>query len=331
MNESIMPAAAARFNHVIAFDVAKESLSVHILPSGESLTAPNNLASARRLLRREQKRNAGLGLGPLPVICEATGGYESNVLEAAFELGLACHRAHGSGVRAYAKFRGRHAKSDPIDGCLIAEYGRDKPGLRLYQPPRPEQAALRELMGRRAELQDMIEAEQCRLEHVSLKPVRLSLEKHLKMLNKELLAIEKEIKAAARGDEVLNHRAKLMQTVTGVGSVTAYTLLAFMPELGSIPASTAAALAGLAPYDRDSGKERGRMRIFAGRSQVRSCLFMAARAAIRHHEVFSAFAGRLMKKGKPYKVAVTAVMRKLIVILSAMIRNDQPWKHAQTA
>ncbi len=331
MNDSIMTATAARFNHVIAFDVAKESLAVHILPSGESLEAPNTAAGVRRLLLREQKRNAKLGLGPLLVVCEATGGYENNVLEAACELGLACHRAHGSSVRAYAKFRGRHAKSDPIDGCLIAEYGRDKPGLRLYQPPRPEQAALRELMGRRAELQDMIEAEQCRLEHVSLKPVRLSLEKHLKMLNKELLAIEKEIKAAARGDEVLNHRAKLMQTVTGVGSVTAYTLLAFMPELGSIPASTAAALAGLAPYDRDSGKERGRRRIFAGRSQVRSCLFMAARAAIRHHEVFSAFAGRLMKKGKPYKVAVTAVMRKLIVILSAMLKADEPWKHAKTA
>ncbi len=331
MNDSIMTATAARFNHVIAFDVAKESLAVHILPSGESLEAPNTAAGVRRLLLREQKRNAKLGLGPLLVVCEATGGYENNVLEAACELGLACHRAHGSSVRAYAKFRGRHAKSDPIDGCLIAEYGRDKPGLRLYQPPRPGQAALRELMGRRAELQDMIEAEQCRLEHVSLKPVRLSLEKHLKMLNKELLAIEKEIKAAARGDEVLNHRAKLMQTVTGVGSVTAYTLLAFMPELGSIPASTAAALAGLAPYDRDSGKERGRRRIFAGRSQVRSCLFMAARAAIRHHEVFSAFAGRLMKKGKPYKVAVTAVMRKLIVILSAMLKADEPWKHAKTA
>src|SRR3974390_364233 len=123
MNESIMPAVAARFNHVIAFDVAK------------------------------------LGLGPLLVICEATGGYEANVLEAACELGLPCHRAHGSSVRAYAKFRGRHAKSDPIDGCLIAEYGRDKPGLRLYEPPRPEEAALRALMGRRAELQEMIQAE----------------------------------------------------------------------------------------------------------------------------------------------------------------------------
>jgi transposase len=331
MNEPIMPAVAARFNHVIAFDVAKDSLSVHILPSGESLTAPNTLASARRLLRREHKRNAKLGLGPLLVICEATGGYESSVLATACELKLACHRAHGSSVRAYAKFRGRHAKSDPIDGCLIAEYGRDKPDLRLYAPPRPEQAALRELMGRRAELQTMIGAEQGRLEHAALKAVRRSLEKHLRMLEKELLAIEKEIKALARRDEALSRHAELMQTLCGVGSVTALTLLAFMPELGSIPAATAVALAGLAPYDRDSGKERGRRRIFAGRAQVRSCLFMAARAAIRRHEVFRSFAERLTKKGKPYKVVVTAVMRKLIVILSAMLKAGEPWKHAEIA
>ena len=265
MNEPIMPPVVARFNHVIAFDVAKESLAVHILPSGESLEVPNTLANAERLLLREQKRNAKLGLGPLLVVCEATGGYESNVLQAACKLGLACHRAHGSDVRAYAKFRGRHAKNDPIDASLIAGYGRDKPDPRLYQPPRPEQIALREFMGRRAELQDMIEAERARLDHASVKAVRQSLEKHLKMLDK----------------------------------VTARTLLAFMPELGSLPGATAAALAGLAPFDRDSGKQRGRRRIFAGRSQVRSCLFMAARTAIRHHEVFRTFAERILKRGKP--------------------------------
>ncbi len=331
MNDPILPNPVARFNHVIAFDVAKESLAVHILPSGENLEGPNTLANAERLLRREQKRNARHSLGPLLVVCEATGGYENNVLEAACRLGLACHRAHGSDVRAYAKFRGLRAKNDPIDAFLIAGYGRDKPGPRLYQPPRPEQTALRELMGRRAELQDMIEAERARLDHTRVKAVRQSLEKHLKMLDKELAAIEKEIETLACGDEEFSHRAELMQTVTGVGEVTARTLLAFMPELGSIPAGTAAALAGLAPFDRDSGKQRGRRRIFAGRSQVRTCLFMAARTAIRCHEVFKTFAERIMKRGKPYLVAVTAVMRKLIVILNAMLKADQPWKHAKNA
>lgn len=331
MNALIMPAAAARFNHVIAFDVSKASLSLHILPSGETLSLQNDGAAIRRLLKREQKRNRKQGLGPMLVICEATGGYEDAVLKAACELGLDCHRAHGSGVRAYAKFRGRHAKNDPIDAALIAEYGRDKPDLELYQPPRPEEAALRALMGRRSELKDMIQAETCRIEHASLKAVRVSLESHLAALKEQLALIEKEIRTLTRRDEAFNKRSRLMQTLAGIGAVASQTILAFLPELGHVPTPRAVALAGLAPYDRDSGKERGKRRIVGGRGQIRTCLYMAALAAIRSHAHFREFAERLTRRGKPFKVAITAVMRKLIVILSAMIRKDQPWKHAQTA
>ncbi|MGA8771401.1 MAG: IS110 family transposase [Rhodomicrobium sp.] len=331
MNTLIMPAAAARFNHVIAFDVSKASLSLHILPSGETLSLQNDGAAIRRLLKREQKRNCKQGLGSMLVICEATGGYEDAVLKTASELGLDCHRAHGSGVRAYAKFRGRHAKNDPIDAALIAGYGRDKPDLELYQPPRPEEAALRALMGRRTELKDMIQAETCRIEHASLKAVRVSLESHLAALKEQLALIEKEIRTLTRRDEAFNKRSRLMQTLAGIGAVASQTIQAFLPELGHVPSATAVALAGLAPYDRDSGKERGKRRIFGGRGQIRTCLYMAALAAIRSHAHFREFAERLTRRGKPFKVAVTAVMRKLIVILSAMIRNDQPWKHAQTA
>lgn len=331
MNTLMMPAAAARFNHVIAFDVAKASLSLHILPSGESLCLENDGAAIRRLLKREEKRNRKQGLGPMLVICEATGGYEDAVLKAACALGLDCHLAHGSSVRAYAKFRGRHAKSDPIDALLIAEYGRDKPDLKLYQPPRPEEAALRALMGRRSELKDMIQAETCRLEHASLKAVRVSLENHLAALKNQLALIEKDIRALTRRDEAFNHQSRLMQTLAGIGAVASQTILAFLPELGQIPSATAVALAGLAPYDRDTGKERGKRHILGGRSQVRTCLYMAALAAIRSHAHFRDFAQRLTRKGKPFKVAVTAVMRKLIVILSAMLKKNEPWKHAQTA
>ena len=264
MNTLIMPAAAARFNHVIAFDVSKASLSLHILPSGETLSLQNDGAAIRRLLKREQKRNCKQGLGSMLVICEATGGYEDAVLKTASELGLDCHRAHGSGVRAYAKFRGRHAKNDPIDAALIAGYGRDKPDLELYQPPRPEEAALRALMGRRTELKDMIQAETCRIEHASLKAVRVSLESHLAALKEQLALIEKEIRTLTRRDEAFNKRSRLMQTLAGIGAVASQTIQAFLPELGHVPSATAVALAGLAPYDRDSGKERGKRRIFGG-------------------------------------------------------------------
>ena len=331
MNTLIMPAAAARLNYVIAFDVAKASLSLHILPSGGTLSLQNDGAAIRRLLKREEKRNRKQGLGSMLVICEATGGCEDAVLKTASEVGLDCHRAHGSGVRAYAKFRGRDAKNDPIDAALIAGYGRDKPDLELYQPPRPEEAALRALMGRRTELKDMIQAETCRIEHASLKAVRVSLESHLAALKEQLALIEKEIRTLTRRDEAFNKRSRLMQTLAGIGAVASQTIQAFLPELGHVPSATAVALAGLAPYDRDSGKERGKRRIFGGRGQIRTCLYMAALAAIRSHAHFREFAERLTRRGKPFKVAVTAVMRKLIVILSAMIRNDQPWKHAQTA
>jgi transposase len=261
----------------------------------------------------------------------ATGGYEDAVLKAASELGLDCHLAHGSSVRAYAKFRGRHAKSDPIDAGLIAEYRRDKPDLKLYQPPRPEEAALRALMGRRAELKDMIQAETCRLEHASLKAVCVGLENHLAALKDQLALIEKEIRALTRRDEALDRKSRLMQTLAGIGAVASQTILAFLPELGHIPSPAAVALAGLAPYDRDSGKERGKRRILGGRSQIRTCLYMAALAAIRSHAVFRDFAQMLTSKGKPPKVAVTPVMRKLIVILCAMLRKNEPWKHAHAA
>ena len=135
MNTLIMPSAAARFNHVIAFDVSKASLSLHILPSAETLPLQND-APHPRLLKREQKRNCKQGLGSMLVICEATGGYEDAVLKTASELCLYCHRAHDRRPRLRQIPR-THAKNDPIDAALIAAYGRDKPYLELYQPPRP--------------------------------------------------------------------------------------------------------------------------------------------------------------------------------------------------
>ena len=331
MNASMMQRAEARFNHVVAFDVAKATLSVHILPSGESLSLNNSASAIRRLLNREQKRNTKLGLGAMLVVCEATGGYEKLVLDTAMAMGIDCHRAHGSSVKAYARFRGQHAKSDPIDAALIAQYGRQKPDLRLYQPPRQEDSALRELMGRRADLKHMIGAEQSRLEHVTLDAVRKSLNTHLKALQGQLDAIEREIETLTNRDETLSARAELMQTLAGIGPVTAHTILAFMPEIGHIPGPAAASLAGLAPYDRDSGKDHRRRHILAGRGQIRTCLYMAAQAAIRSHPHFRDFATRLIQKGKPFKVAVTATMRKLIVILSAMLKANEPWKHAAKA
>jgi len=317
------------FNHIVAFEVAKSSLEVCILPGRECLSIANTPGQVRRLLKREMKRNQSGGLGPMLVICEATGGYERHVLEVAVELAIDCHRAHGSAVRGYAKYRRKRAKTDAIDVDLLADYGRQTEDLLLYHPPRPEQETLRRLQGRRKELQDMLLAENCRLEHASVE--RPSLERMIKVLDKELKRIEGEIARLIEADDTFRRNAELMQTIKGVGPVTAATMLAYMPELGQLKRSTVTALAGLAPFNRDTGKMSAPRHIHGGRRPVRNCLYMAAKSAIRYSPLFKQYADHLKAKGKSYKVVVTAVMRKLVITLNAIIRDQEPWKHAKTA
>lgn len=329
MTPPTMPPAPSGFNHVVAFEVAKDTLQVCSLPGRRQCAVANTPAQLRRLLQREMKRNQSQGLGPMLVICEATGGYERHVLEAATALAIACHRAHGSAVRNYAGYRGRSAKTDAIDVDLLADFGRQTEDLRLYQPPRPEQQALRRLQGRRSELQDMLHAEKARLEHAGAE--RASLQRIIKALHTELQRIERQIDRLIEADDSFRHNAQLMQTVTGIGPVTAAVMLAYMPELGQLKRPTITALAGLAPFNRDTGKHSGPRHIQGGRRPVQNCLYMAAKTAIRYNQPLKDYANRLTAAGKPYKVVLTAVMRKLIVILNAIVRDQKPWKHAQSA
>ncbi len=174
MTITTMPSNGERFNRVIAFEVSKADLVVYSVPQGVSSVIPNTKSAIRRYLKK-QTRDPGTGVSDLLVVCEATGGYERFVLEAATELGLACHRAHGSRVRAYARFRGTHAKSDAIDARLLADYGLKSENLKLYQPPLPNQARLRALLARRTDLRCMAEAEQARLDQASDSDVALSI------------------------------------------------------------------------------------------------------------------------------------------------------------
>ena len=331
MTTETTPPTRSGFNHIVAFEVAKAELVVHCLPAGTSTRLANTPTAIRRLLKGEARRSSKQRLGNLLVVCEATGGYERALIAEAASLDLPCHRAHGSAVRAYARFSGTHAKSDPIDARLLARYGRDKEDLRLHRPPRPEQAALRELTARRADLIKMIGAERCRLEQARLPTVVRSLTAHLKALDKERARIEAEIAALMARDAEFAAKDRLMQSFAGVGPVTAATVLAYLPEIGQVPRGTIAALAGLAPYDRDSGKTAGPRHIFAGRAEVRTCLRMAAVSAMRCNPVMRAVAARLTRAGKPYGVVATAVMRKIITILNAMVAQNQPWQGTQIA
>lgn len=307
-----------RFKRVIAFEVSKHSLVVHRLPEDEQVTIANEGRAIARLLARWQ---AG---APVLVVCEATGGYERHVLEAAEAAGLTLHRAHGSRVRAFARYLGHRAKTDPLDARLIARYGLETPGLRLYSPPPPEQAALRALRGRRDEIAVMARMEENRLEQAVHERVRRSLATQLAALTAELAALEREIAALIAADDRLARRAALMQSVKGIGPKTAAAILAYLPELGTLSRGGAAALVGLAPYADDSGRQRGVRHVAGGRADARKSLYMAAVVAMTHNPAIRDWASSLRQRGKPPKLVITAVMRKLIVVLNAILREEKP-------
>jgi transposase len=316
--------------HVVAFEVSKHQLVVHALPADTQCTIANTPAAVRRLLAAELRHNERTGLGAMLVVCEATGGYEAHVLEAAVELGIEAHKAHGSRVRHFAKYKGLKAKSDPIDARLIALYGQQTENLVRYQPPSESIKALRALQERRQDLIVMLQGERNRLEHVTNRAVLKSLKASIRVLSRMLVEIEAEVAELMAREDALARKAQLMRSVPGVGPVVASTLIAHMPELGTLPRGRPAALAGLAPYDNDSGQKKGRRSIDAGRSAVRRCLYMAAMAAVRVSPQLRAFADRIKARGKPFKVAITAVMRKLIAIINAVLATGQPCHYART-
>lgn len=318
-------------DHVVAFEVSKHQLVVHTLPANRQHTIPNTPAAVRRVLVAEVKHTRRAGLGTMLVVCEATGGYEAHVLASAVELGIEAHKAHGTRVRHFARYKGLKAKSDAIDARVLALYGLHTDNLRRYVAPAATVVALRALQERRHDLQVMLRAETNRLEHASDARVLRSLEASIKSMSKALATIEAEIGNLVEGTETLSHRARLMRTVPGVGPVVAATLMAHMPELGTLPRGQAAALAGLAPHDNDSGQMRGRRSISAGRNAVRRCLYMAALVAIRRCPHLRDCAQRIIARGRPPKVAITAVMRKLVVIINAVLASQQPCHYAKPA
>ncbi len=304
---------------IIAFEVSKATLVVHTLPQNRQVQIDNKLQSIKRLLRHHD---------PLQtlVVCEATGGYERHVLMACEELELDIHRAHGSTTRAFATYRGLAAKTDAIDAKMLAEYGRDTPQLRHYQAPGPEQQNLRHLRKRRDQLTNMLRMEQNRLEHAINKRVRRSITRHIKAMQKDRLALEGEITDLITATPELKRKSKLIQSIKGVGPATAHACLAYLPELGKLTKGQVANLVGLAPIARDSGKFRGTRHIGGGRKVVRSTLYMAAVVAMTHNPVFKQYADKSRKKGKPAMVIITAIMRRLIVIINAVIKSGEPCK-----
>jgi len=261
---------------------------------------------------------------------EPTGGYEQPLLACLVARDIVPFRVHPNAVVAFRKSRGIRAKTDRIDARLIADFAADAYARGAVRPAIRGDQTLRELAARRRQLVDSLHAERCRLERAAAPAVRHSLGAAVDSLVGNLKEIESAIAAAIAENAETAQSAALLQSVKGVGPVTAATLLADLPELGRLSGKEIAALVGLAPQNRESGKTKARARTGHGRPGVRKVLFNAARCAIRHNPVLKAFYQKLVDQNRrPGKVALIAVMRKILVILNAIARDRHPWKHLE--
>jgi transposase len=266
---------------------------------------------------------------PTMIVVEATGGYEDALVQALFEAKLPVARVSPQRVRQYAKTKGLLAKTDPLDAHLLAEYGKALQP-RLFVDKSEERKQLSDLVGRRNQLNAMLQAEKNRLRGQS-GAIRSSFEKVIACLEAELQEMDQQIHALLQENTDLQTQEKLLRSAKSIGAVTAATLLADLPELGQLDRQQIAALVGVAPMNADTGKKRGYRKTKGGRSQVRRTLYMATLTGIRFNPILKPHYEQLRKRGKEKKVAITACMRKLLVILNAMLRDQQPIRYPATA
>jgi len=304
---------------VIGIDVSKDRLDVAIHPNGEHFAVSRDTPGLEALVSRLTP------LGPVAIGVEATGGYETVVAARLAAAGLPVVVVNPAQVRHYAQALGQRAKTDPIDAGVIARFvAATKPEPR----PLPDEATRRltDLLARRSQIIEMMVAERQRQKRLTAKRIQRSIARLLAALQKELSALEADIDDAVRGSPAWREKEDLLASVPGVGKIIARTLIAELPELGSLDRRRIASLAGLAPWTRQSGQWRGKSFIGGGRSTVRAALFLGAMTAARHNPVLKAFRDRLVAGGKPKLVALIATARKLLTILNAIVREGKPWQ-----
>jgi transposase len=302
----------------VGIDVAKAQLDVAQLPESRTWTVPNTESGIGGLVSALRQRGVEL------IVLEATGGLEMRLVAALATAGLPVAVVNARQVRAYARAIGRLAKTDRLDALVLAEFGQTvRPEVR---PVKAEQAqALSALLSRRQQLQQMLVAEKARLSG-AMPAVRRDLQAHIRWLERRIRDTEEDLGKMLRDSPVWRTKEDLLKGVPGVGRVTVLTLISDLPELGQLTRRQVAALAGVAPLNRDSGTWRGRRTIWGGRERVRAALYMAVLSGHRYNPLLRPLYGRLIAAGKPKKLALVACMRKPLTILNAMLRDGRPWQ-----
>jgi len=301
----------------VGIDVSRDQLDVHVRPSNEALRVAYDEDGLADLVRQ-------LGeLAPTLIVLEGSGGLESRVVAVLGTRGLPVVVINPRQVRDFARATGELAKTDRIDAAMLSLFAeRIRPPVRAL----PDDAVreFESLLTRRRQLIDMVSAERHRL-HSARASVRKQIEKHIQWLERQLSQIDRDLDTAIADSPLWKAREDLLRSAPGVGNVVSRTLIGHLPELGALNRKEIAKLVGVAPLADDSGRRHGPRHIWGGRSEVRTVLYMAALVASRHNPVIRSHYQHLLARGKARKLALTACMRKLLVILNAMVRSNQPW------
>jgi transposase len=305
----------------IGVDVSKDKLDVCVMPGGELHDFQNDAQGIEKLVALFKQ------LQPAAVVLEATGGYERPVLFAMQDAGLPVTLVNPRQVRDFARGLGQLAKTDRLDAAVLAEFAR------LVAPAPTEktsekQRELEALVVRRRQLVTLLVAEENRTHQAKDKFILQTLRRTSKAISREIRAVENRIAKLLESDDQWKAKLDILLSTPGVGQATGMTLLAELPELGKLNRQQIAALAGVAPYPHDSGKRRGQRSIWGGRRSLRCVLYMAALTARRCNPIIRKFAARLNAAGKSFKAVQVACIRKLLVILNTMVKNNTPWKFA---
>ena len=305
----------------VGIDVAKDRLDVHVRPGGEAFAVARDGEGVANLVDRLRV------LAPALIVSEATGGFEQVVAGSLASAGLPVVVVNPRQIRDFARALGRLAKTDRLDAEVIALFAeRVRPELRPLADERAR--LLGELVARRRQVVEMITAEGNRARQLESRRLKKRIERHRLILQEELTEIEQELDTTIRGTPIWRESEDLLKSVPGVGNTLARSLIADLPELGTLDRKKIAALVGVAPFNRDSGTLRGRRAVWGGRSAISATLYMAALVATRCNPVIRTFYRRLLAAGKPKKLALTACMRKLLTILNAILRDRTPWQSA---
>jgi len=303
----------------VGIDISKKTLDIHVYPLNKSFKVPNTQSGIEKLIADLKPLHTEL------TVCEATGGYESLLLKMFHEASINIWLVDPKRARAFIIFEGINAKTDKIDAHMLALFASKKmPKHQLYALSQTEEL-IRELVRRRKQLVINLTQEKIRLDKTSQEYCKQSVQDHIDYLLEKIDETNKEIDTLISADADLNNKRNIIESVPGVGKITAFTLLAHMPELGHVNKKQIAALLGVVPYVRQSGNYKGTSGIKGGRGEARDCMYMAAVSASQYNQPLKKSYDKWIEAGKKPKVALGALMHKMIVRINTMIKNNELW------